>query len=119
MFTMPGTNLTRDEAAALLDVSSYTIDLDLTTAPEQQTKTFGSTTTIRFSCTEPGASTFADLVDAEVHEITLNGESIDPATAYADNRIALSGLAADNELVVRADCTYSRTGECLHRFAAP
>ena len=31
---MPGTNLTRDEArtrAALLDVESYTVDLDLTT----------------------------------------------------------------------------------------
>ena len=119
---MPGTNLTRDEAAtraALLDVSSYSIDLDLTTAPEQQSKTFGSTTTIRFTCTEPGASTFADLVDAHIHEITLNGESIDPATAYVDNRIALSGLAADNELVVRADCTYSRTGEGLHRFVDP
>src|SRR6478672_13784985 len=115
---MPGTNLTRDEAAtraALLDVTSYSIDLDLTTGD----KTFGSTTTITFTCTEPGASTFADLVDAEVHEITLNGESIDPATAYADNRIALSGLAADNELVVRADCTYSRTGEGLHRFVDP
>ncbi len=115
---MPGTNLTRDEAAtraALLAVSSYSIDLDLTTGE----KTFGSTTTIRFTCTEPGASTFADLVDAHVHEITLNGESIDPATAYVDNRIALSGLAADNELVVRADCTYSRTGEGLHRFVDP
>ena len=68
---------------------------------------------------EPGAETFADLVDATVHEITLNGEPVDPATAYADNRIALAGLAADNELVVRADCTYSRTGEGLHRFVDP
>ncbi|HEY0953005.1 aminopeptidase N [Nocardioides sp.] len=115
---MPGTNLTRDEAAtraALLDVTSYSIDLDLTTGDT----TFGSTTTIRFTCAEPGADTFADLVGAEVHEITLNGESIDPATAYADSRIALSGLAAENELVVRADCTYSRTGEGLHRFVDP
>jgi len=115
---MPGTNLTRDEAAtraALLDVTSYSIDLDLTTGD----KTFGSTTTIRFTCAEPGAETFADLVDATIHEITLNGESLDPATAYADSRIALSGLAADNELVVRADCTYSRTGEGLHRFVDP
>ena len=30
--------------------------------------------------------------------------AIDPATAYADSRITLTGLAADNELVVRADC---------------
>ncbi|MGZ4448380.1 MAG: aminopeptidase N [Nocardioides sp.] len=115
---MPGTNLTRDEAAtraALLDVTSYSIDLDLTTGE----KTFGSTTTIAFTCSEPGSATFADLVGATVHEITLNGESIDPATAYADHRIALSGLAADNVLVVRADCTYSRTGEGLHRFVDP
>ena len=68
---------------------------------------------------EPGAETFADLVDAIVHEITLNGESLDPATAYADSRIALPGLQADNELVVRADCTYSHTGEGLHRFVDP
>src|SRR3954464_8831689 len=93
MQRMPGTNLTRDEAAtraALLDVTSYSIDLDLTTGD----KTFGSTTTIRFRCSEPGAETFAALVDAIVHEITLNGEPLDPATAYADSRIALSGLQA-------------------------
>jgi aminopeptidase N len=115
---MPGTNLTREEAqtrASLLAVESYTIDLDLTTS----TTTFASTTTIRFSCTQPGAETFADLVGATIHSITLNGESIDPATAYHDSRIALSGLAADNTLVVTADCTYSRTGEGLHRFVDP
>jgi aminopeptidase N len=115
---MPGTNLTREEAqtrASLLAVESYTVDLDLTTSEQ----TFGSTTTIRFSCTEPGAETFVDLVDAEVYEITLNGAALDPATAYADSRIALTGLAAQNELVVRADCTFSRTGEGLHRFVDP
>jgi aminopeptidase N len=119
---MPGTNLTRDEAAtraALLNVTSYSIDLDLTTDADTETPTtFGSTTTIRFTCREPGADTFADLVDATVHEITLNGRPVDVA-AYADQRIALSGLAAENELVVRADCTYSRTGEGLHRFVDP
>src|SRR5690606_19832927 len=86
MKDMPGTNLTREEAqtrAALLDVDSYTIDLDLTTSET----TFASTTTIRFTSREVGASTFADLVDAEVHEIILNGRSLDPATAYVDSRI--------------------------------
>ncbi|MXG89558.1 aminopeptidase N [Nocardioides flavescens] len=114
---MPGTNLTRDEAAtraALLDVTSYSIDLDLTTGD----RTFGSTTTIEFTCREPGAETFADLVGATVRSITLNGEAVDVA-AYADSRIALSGLAAANTLVVEADCTYSRTGEGLHRFVDP
>jgi aminopeptidase N len=115
---MPGTNLTRDEAqtrARLLGVESYTVDLDLTGGD----RTFASTTTIRFHCTEPGASTFADLVDATVHEITLNGRALDPGTAYADSRIQLDDLAADNELVVRADCTYSHSGEGLHRFVDP
>src|SRR3954452_14692718 len=118
---MPGTNLTRDEAAtraSLLDVTSYSIDLDLTAANDAQSTTFGSTTTIVFTCREEGAETFADLVDATVHEITLNGEPVD-VSAYADSRIRLTGLAAENTLVVRADCTYSHTGEGLHRFVDP
>ncbi|MGO4256676.1 aminopeptidase N [Marmoricola sp. RAF53] len=115
---MPGTNLTREEAqtrARLLEVRSYTVELDLTTSD----KTFASTTTIDFTCTEPGASTFADLVGAEIHEITLNGVALDPATAYADSRIQLDDLRAENVLVVRADCAYSHSGEGLHRFVDP
>ena len=78
---MPGTNLTREEAAtraALLSVTSYTVDLDLSGAPDKERTTFASTTTIEFGCSEPGADTFADLVGAEIHEITLNGEPVDP-----------------------------------------
>jgi aminopeptidase N len=115
---MPGTNLTRDEAqtrARLLSVDSYVVDLDLTTSDT----TFASTTTISFTSTETGAETFADLVGATVHAITLNGVALDPAEVYADNRIRLSDLQADNELVVSADCPYSRTGEGLHRFVDP
>ncbi|MBS43736.1 MAG: aminopeptidase N [Nocardioides sp.] len=114
---MPGTNLTRDEAAtraALLDVTSYAIDLDLTTGDT----VFGSTTTLEFTCAEPGADTWADLVAETVHEITLNGVSLDPDT-YDDGRIPLPGLAAENTLVVRADMAYSHTGEGLHRFVDP
>jgi len=114
---MPGINLTRDEAterARILDVATYDIALDLTTSDV----TFGSTTVIGFRCSEPGASTFVDLVGATVHEITLNGEPLD-VSAYADSRITLTGLQADNELRVVADCTYSRNGEGLHRFVDP
>ncbi|WP_370247788.1 aminopeptidase N [Nocardioides sp.] len=114
---MPGTNLTREEAAtraALLDVTSYLVELDLTTGET----TFGSTTTLEFDCREPGSATWADLVGATVHEITLNGTALDPAT-YADGRIPLPDLAAHNTLVVRADCTYSHSGEGLHRFVDP
>jgi aminopeptidase N len=118
---MPGTNLTREEAAtraALLTVTSYAVDLDLTGAPDKERTTFGSVTTIEFGCAEPGAETFADLVGATIHEITLNGAAVDPAAA-ADGRIALTGLREQNVLTVRADCTYSRTGEGLHRFFDP
>ncbi|MGI8994300.1 MAG: aminopeptidase N [Nocardioidaceae bacterium] len=114
---MPGTNLTRDEAAErarLLDVDGYDIGLDLTASDA----TFESTTVIRFSCREPGATSFADLVDATIREITLNGRSIDPS-AYADSRIELTDLQADNELRVVAVCPYSHTGEGLHRFVDP
>ncbi|HET8717116.1 MAG TPA: aminopeptidase N [Nocardioidaceae bacterium] len=115
---MPGTNLTREEArerAALLAVDAYDVALDLTTSDT----TFGSTTVIRFSCSSPGAGTFADLVGARISEVTLNGRSLDPEEVYADNRIRLDDLQADNELRVVADCTFSRTGEGLHRFVDP
>jgi aminopeptidase N len=114
---VPGTNLTREEAAErarLLSVSSYEVELDLTTGPE----TFTSTSVVRFSA-EPGSATFADLVAPQVREITLNGRSLDPQAVFADSRIALDELAADNELTVRAVCAYSHTGEGLHRFVDP
>jgi aminopeptidase N len=113
---VPGENLTRSEAQerrTLVDTASYEVALDLTTGPE----VFRSRAVIRFAATE-GASTFVDLIARTVHEITLNGRAIDPA-AFADSRIALDGLAAENELIVDADCLYTNTGEGLHRFVDP
>jgi aminopeptidase N len=116
---MPGTNLTRDEARAraeLLDVESYSVELDLDPA---STTTFGSTTVIRFRSSRTGDSTFADLVGATIREVSLNGRLLDPAEVYAEHRIRLDDLQADNELRVVADCAYSHTGEGLHRFVDP
>jgi aminopeptidase N len=112
--------ITRAETAnrsRLLRVDSYEVTLDLTRGPE----VFGSRSMIRFDCTQPGAatSTYADLVADKVHEITLNGNPIDPATACADGRITLTGLADSNELIVVADCRYSRDGTGLHRAVDP
>jgi aminopeptidase N len=114
---VPGTNLTREEAAErarLVSVSSYEVELDLTTGPE----TFASTSVVRFSA-EPGSATFIDLVAPQVSQLTLNGRPLDPAESFADSRIALAGLAADNELTVKAVCEYSHTGEGLHRMVDP
>ena len=114
---MPGTNLTREEAqqrAAVITPSHYVVELDLS---GDSTERFGSITTIQFSGT-PDASTFADLVDADIASITLNGTELDPAT-YSDSRIPLPDLQAENELRVEATCRYSHSGEGLHRFVDP
>jgi len=115
---VPGTNLTRDEAAAraaLLDVRSYEIDIDLT-GNEQ---TFRSTTRVRFDASTPGATTFVDLIAPTVHEVVLNGRSLDVGAVVSTGRIELADLADVNELLVIADGEYMHTGEGLHRFVDP
>jgi aminopeptidase N len=115
---MQAAEITRDETserARLLRVSSYDVTLDLTRGSE----VFGSQAIIRFDCTEPGAASYADLVADRVHEISLNGTSIDPRLACADGRIALADLAAHNELRVVADCRYSADGTGLQRSVDP
>lgn len=118
---MPGTNLTREEAqqrATLLTVDSYEIDLDLSGA--QEGGTYRSVTTVRFDSAETGAESFIDLVAPTVHEVTLNGDALDPAEVFGDSRIALPGLLEGrNVLRVVADCAYTNTGEGLHRFVDP
>ncbi|MFJ7588166.1 aminopeptidase N [Streptomyces sp. NPDC097617] len=118
---MPGTNLTREEAqqrAKLLTVDSYEIELDLSGA--QEGGTYPSVTTVRFQSTEAGGETFIDLVAPAVHEVVLNGKSLDVAAVFHDSRIALSHLVTGaNELRVVADCAYTNTGEGLHRFVDP
>jgi aminopeptidase N len=113
---MPGTNLTREEArqrAAVVSDAAYDIALDLTLEGER----FGSVTTLTFAA-QPGSSTFVDLVDAELASVTLNGRELD-LSAYADQRLAIDGLEARNELVVTGTCLYSHSGEGLHRFVDP
>jgi len=111
---MPIAEITRSETserARLLQVESYDVALDLTRGGE----VFGSTSVIRFGCRQPGAATYADLVARTVHEIVLNGVALDPATACADGRIALPGLAEHNELRVVADCGYTNTATGMNR----
>ena len=111
---MPTAEITRNETAErarLLRVDEYHVHLDLTRGD----KVFRSTSVITFDCAEPGADSYADLVAADVLEISLNGAEIDPDTAYANGRIALAGLAARNELRVVADCAYTYDAKGMHR----
>jgi aminopeptidase N len=116
-------NLTQEQAverADLLDVDSYTVELDLTDgAGKPGEGTFRSTTTVRFCCRTPGASSWIDLVAAQVSSATLNGAALDIAGYDEAKGITLPGLTADNEVVIEAAGRYMNTGEGLHRFTDP
>ena len=62
---MPGTNIKQAEAAersGVIKVSSYRIDLDLTTGAEN----FRVKTTVAFAGLKPGATTYIDCVGSKV-----------------------------------------------------
>ncbi|ANW67961.1 aminopeptidase N [Mycobacterium sp. djl-10] len=115
-------NLTQDQAAeraALVTVDSYRISLDLTDgsgAPGE--RTFRSVTTIEFDALA-GSDTYVDLAADRVRSATLNGHDVDVSAYDESAGIALSGLAEHNVVVIDADCSYSNTGEGLHRFVDP
>ena len=119
---MPGTNLTRDEAArraSILRVERYDVEIDLTSGVTPDEHTFRTETVVGFGCTEPGASTFIELVSPLVHTVELNGTTLVPSAVADGTRIQLSDLRADNVLRVVADASYMQTGEGLHRFVDP
>ena len=112
----PAYSLTVDEArsrAALLHVERYEIAVDLTGLLEGDA--WRAESTVRFTCSEPGASTFLDC-DAEVESVVLNGVALEGASGP---RVELPGLAADNVAVVRSvqRRTAARTG--VHRAVDP
>jgi aminopeptidase N len=116
---VPGKNLTRDEArerADLLCVAAYDVALDLTAGPTA----FRTRSTVDFTASQEGASTFIDLIAASVEQITLNGESLDPATHFDGIRVQLPVVRSGaNELTIDATGVYTNTGEGLHRFVDP
>ncbi len=113
---MPGTNIKQVEAterSALIKVSSYAIDLDLTTGAEN----FRIKTTVKFAGLKPGATTYIDCVGARVISAKLNGADFDPR--FDGETIYLPALAAENVLEIEHDGVYSNSGEGLHRFVDP
>ncbi len=109
-------SLLRTEAAAraaALTVSDVEVELDLT-APDAQT--FTSRTTLRFRST--ATETFVDFRGKELTEATLNGRRLDPA-CWRSGRISLTGLQAQNVLVIAGSMAYSSDGEGLHRHVDP
>ncbi|MDQ4489544.1 aminopeptidase N [Sinomonas sp. ASV486] len=118
---MPTHSLSRDEAAErarLIAVDSYTVTLDLREAEDPASTSFPTTTAVEFRA-EPGSTTFADFLGESVVRVELNGRLLDEAVVYDGARIRLTGLAAQNRLVVTGLARYSRSGEGLHRFVDP
>lgn len=101
------------ERAATLKVHLVAVELDLT---DPRADTFGSRTTITFASSGP--RTFVDFKGHELLGATLNGHDVDPG-AWADGRIALTGLQEENTLVVEGRMAYSSDGEGLHRHVDP
>jgi aminopeptidase N len=116
-------NLTREDASvrsALLHIDSYDIALDLTDGSGKPgERTFSSTTTIRFSATSPGMSTFLDIAANSVRRVTMNGRPVAVGGYRPETGIALTDLAQQNTVVVEAEMAYTNTGEGLHRFVDP
>ena len=109
-------SLTLAEARAradLLSAVSYDIALDLTGPPDGIT--FGCRTTVRFDSRAP--ETFLELTGATDLRVTVNGA--DATTSYDGHRIALSGLADHNEVVVEARVPYVTDGDGMHTFTDP
>jgi aminopeptidase N len=116
-------NLTQVEAAErarLLEVTGYDIALDLTDgAGGPGAGTFRSTTEVTFRCAEPGAQTFIEVAAASVRSAVLNGTPVDLSGWSAERGLLLTGLAADNTLVVDADFAYSASGQGMQRSEDP
>ena len=114
---MPGVAARQTQAeaearAALLDVESYDVSVDLAADPGS----VRSSTVIRFRCRTPGAATHADLVSRAMTVATLNGRPVDPGADLSDGRLWLRDLAASNVLRVDAEFGYSRDGRGPSRF---
>jgi aminopeptidase N len=108
-------SLTHTEAltrAAAVDVHHYEVALDLTAGGD----TFRSRTVLRFGAS--AGTSFVDFEPASIVSATLNGVAI-PGDALVGERLTLTGLTSENELVVEAEMRYSNTGEGLHRYTDP
>ncbi len=115
------TNLIRDEArrrSELLEISRYSVILDLGRCTDREQREFDSVTEVDFTA-EQAEPTFIDLIAAGVVELALNGERLDPEAAFDGARVRFTPRAGANTLRVHARALYSRTGEGLHRFFDP
>ncbi|MDR6865936.1 aminopeptidase N [Microbacterium resistens] len=115
---MTTANLTREETAArsaAVTAQRIRVELDLTGAPDGERTGFPSTTTLEFAAETD--ETWLDFLGEEVRRVLVNG--VEQEVRWDGARIAVSGLGAQNTVIVEAVGRYSRSGEGLHRFVDP
>ncbi len=111
-------NLGRDETAARardISLQRMEIDLDLRGAEDLTQQSFATASTLHFTATT--ASTWIDFLGESVDEVVVNG--VAQPVAWDGARVQVSGLSADNVVLVRGRARFSTSGEGLHRFADP
>ena len=114
------TNLTRDEAQSrsqLLEVATYTVDIDVSNA-ETDAPTYLSRTVVEFSARSEG-QTFIDLIADSLTFAEINGANLDPAEVFDGARVNFPVHEGPNTLTLEAQALYSTSGEGLHRFTDP
>ena len=119
---MSNENLQRNEAAArsaLITTHSYDVSLDVRSAADPGVSGYPSRTTILFSASQPGASTFLDFICPDVSSVVLNGTELAVSDVIDGSRIRLDNLQAENEVTVTGAALYSSSGEGMHRFFDP
>jgi len=110
-------NITRNEAierASLVSDPIYRVSLEL----DGKGDTFSCFASIDFKSKE-NSNTWIDLVSPLVESIWLNGEELNVKEVFDGTRIKLSNLKIDNQLKIKAQCSYMNTGEGLHRHIDP
>jgi len=116
---MIASQLTETEAAersTQLTIHAYDVTLDLTDGrggPAEST--FRSRTVIEFSAETD--ATFVDVQSAALDSVVLNGVSLD--AAVVDGRVALSGLAERNVLIVDGEFELANEQQGLERTVDP
>ena len=110
-------NITRNEAierASLVSDPIYRVSLEL----DGKGDSFSCFASIDFKSKE-NSNTWIDLVSPLVESIWLNGEELNVTEVFDGTRIKLSNLKIDNQLKIKAQCSYMNTGEGLHRHIDP
>jgi aminopeptidase N len=100
------------DRAALVDVTSYDVSLDLDQGPES----FGSVSTVEL--TSQGGPTFLEVQPLELGSVTVNGRPVD-VTLLDRGRVPIETDAGRNRVVVEARMRYRHDGEGLHRAVDP